>query len=121
MLKCLTWSCWTVVEKILNITEWKVVHKLLYQILNTENSSMNDKSAIWYWKGKFSFHCDHWGLCNIMERLVAQTGLAKLEKKRSVMMIDAQTDLNLEHVWETILSQSLMSYTKHRCQRNRKY
>ena len=75
-----------------------MVCELLYQVLDAENSSMNDKSAIWYWEGKFGFHCDHWGLCNIMERLVAWAGLAKPEKEGSVMMIDAQTDLNLKHV-----------------------
>ena len=87
-LKCLTWSCWTVVEKILNITEQKVVHKLLYQIFNIKNSSV-DKSAIWYWEGRFSFHCNHWDLCNIMKMLIAQAGLIKSEKEESVTMIDA--------------------------------
>ena len=33
-----------------------------------------------------------------MERLVAQADLVKSEKEESVMMIDAQTNLNFEHI-----------------------
>ena len=47
-----------------------------------------------------------------MKRLVAQAGLTKPEKEESVMMIDAQTDLNFKHVQKAISSQSLVLYTK---------
>ena len=53
--------------------------------------------------------------------LVAQAGLAKPEKEESVMMINAQTDLNFKHVWEAILLQSLMPYTKYEHQGSREY
>ena len=118
-LERLTWSCWTVVKEVLDIPERKAVRELLYQVLDAENPSMDDKSAVWYWEGKFSFCCDHWDLCNIMERLAARAGLAKPEKEGSVTTIDAQTDLNLEHVREATSSQSLVPYTKRGWQRSR--